>query len=137
MQKNSFHFAPPDDTHFQSLMLRASRGQISVYGVVIETNKVDIVRSFDSFRPEEMEGSIEVIDGMFDAWNAGQTVQPWLYAKDGKYVVADDYFWLALIEKGRPNTIAAQILGEPLALGLIERTGPLSIDKIQSMIGKL
>jgi hypothetical protein len=134
---DNLHFAPPDDLRFQSLLLRASRGQIPVYGAVIETAKVRIVRAFESHRPETMEGGPEVVQQMFRAWQAGQPAQPWLYVNDGCYIVADDYFWLALIEKGKPTSFAAQVLGEPLDDGLIQKVGPLGPGFIHDRFGKL
>jgi hypothetical protein len=137
MTADNLHFAPPDDVHFQSLLLRASRGQIPVYGAVIETAKVRITRAFESHRPEDMQGGQEVVQQMFKDWQAGQPAQPWLYVRDGAYVVADDYFWLALIEKGQPDTFAAQILGEPIADGLLQKVGPLGPAFIHDRFGKV
>lgn len=137
MTADNLHFAPPDDVHFQSLPLRASRRQVPVYGAVIETAKVQIARAFDSHRPEEMPGGQEVVQQMFKVWQSGQPNQPWLYAQDGAYVVADDYFWLALIEKGKPDTFAAQVLGEPLDDGLLQKVGPLGPEFIHDRFGKL
>lgn len=137
MTADSIHFAPPDDVHFQSLLLRASRDQIPVYGAVIETAKVSLIRAFDSHRPETMEGGQDVVRKMFSDWQNGQPTQPWLYAKDGSYVVADDYFWIALIEQGKPDTFAAQILGEPLPEGLLQKAGPLGPQFIHDRFGKL
>ena len=137
MTVDSIHYAPPDDVHFQSLALRASRGQISVYGAVIETAKISLTRAFDSHRPENMEGGLEVVRKMFSDWQNCQPAQPWLYAKNGSYVVADDYFWIALIEQGKPDTIAAQILGEPLPEGLLQKAGPLGPQFIHDRFGKL
>ena len=57
MKVNSLRFPPPDDNHFQSLLLRASRGQIGVYGAVIETEKVSIKRAYDLHRPENCPSS--------------------------------------------------------------------------------
>jgi hypothetical protein len=84
-----------------------------------------------------MEGGEEIVRQMFEAWQAGQPVQPWLYAEDSCYVVADDYFWLALIERGRPETFAAQVLGAPLDEGLIQKVGPLGPGFVHDRFGKL
>jgi len=77
------------------MLLRASRGKIGVYGVVIEAEKVSIKRVFASHRPEAMDGGAEVLQAMWRAWQEGNPVQPWLYDRDGIYIVSDDYFWLA------------------------------------------
>lgn len=137
MTVDAIHFAPPDDLLFQSLVIRASRGQIPVYGTVIETSKVSLKRSFNSHRPEDMEGGLEVVQQMFSDWQNNQPAQPWLYVKDGSYWVADDYFWIALIEKGMPDTFAAQVLGEPLSQGLLQKAGPLELQFIHARFGKL
>lgn len=129
------HFAPPSDRLFQDLMHRAIQGEVPVYGTVIEVGKVAFRRSADSFRPETLEGGQAVLHGMWQAWQSGDAVQPWLYVRDGAYIVADDYFWLALIERGKPETVAAQVLGDPLEAGLIEKTGPLPPKFIRSLLG--
>ena len=137
MTVDAIHFAPPDDLHFQSLVIRAARGQIPVYGAVIETSKVSVKRAFDSHRPEDMEGGPEVVRQMFSDWQSNQPAQPWLYVKDGSYWVADDYFWIALIEKGMPATFAAQVFGEPLSQGLLQKAGPIELQFVHARFGKL
>ncbi len=137
MPIDEISFAPPDDLNFQSLVLRASRGQIPVYGVVIATDEVRIVRAFDTHRPENLPGGNDVVRQMIAAWQTGKVTQPWLYAANGHYVVADDYFWLALIERGNPQTFSAQILGEPLSAGLVNKVGPLGADFVKSVFGGL
>ena len=72
---------------------------------------------------------------MWNAWQTGNRPQPWLYVWDGAYPVADDYCWLALIERGKPESIAAQILGEPLPAGLKQKTGALPPRQVRAMLG--
>ena len=78
MPIDEISFAPPDDLNFQSLVLRASRGQIPVYGVVIATDEVRIVRAFDTHRPENLPGGNNVVRQMISAWQTGKVTQPWL-----------------------------------------------------------
>ena len=126
---------PPDDRLFQDLLHRAVRGEIPVYGVVLDIQEVEIKRRHEDFRPENSEVGEKIVRSMWEAWQNDQCPQPWLYVWDGEYTIADDYFWLALVERGTPRTVAAQVLGEPLAVGLIERVGPLSIGTIEKMLG--
>ena len=135
MEADALHFPPPEDRLFQDLMRRAMKGEIPVYGAVIEVGKATFKRRFDSFRPETLENGQAVLQSMWEAWQSGRPAQPWLYVRDGSYIVADDYFWLALIEKGKPDAIAAQVLGEPLEEGLVEKTGPLLPKQVQAMLG--
>lgn len=137
MTIDTIRFAPPDDLDFHMLLLKASRDQVPVYGVVIETEKVTLKRSFDSHRPETMPSGEQIIQTMMKDWQDGQTVQPWLYVKHDHYIVPDDYFWLALIEQGRPTSFAAQVLGEPIAAGLVQKVGPLGAGYIHERFGKL
>ena len=97
---NDTHFSPPPDRLFQDLMHRAVQGGVPVYGVVIEVGKVAFRRSAESFRPETMEHGQAVLRSMTQAWQSGDAAQPWLYVRDGAYIVADDYLWLALVERG-------------------------------------
>lgn len=135
MPIDEISFAPPDDLMFQSLILRATRNQVPVFGAVIRTDEVRLTRAFESHRPENMPGGAEVVRKMLLDWQAGKAAQPWLYAKGDEYIVADDYFRMALVEKGRPSTFAAQILGEPLAAGLIQKVGPLDSDFVKRSFG--
>ena len=128
-------FAPPDDLTFQSLILRATKNQIPVYGVVIQTKYVSFVRAYENHRPENLPGGDDALRHMLQEWQVGKSAQPWLYVEDHKYVVADDYFWLALIEKGKPPTVAAQIFGEPLNDGLLRKVGPLGPDFVKHSLG--
>ena len=135
MKAETQHFSSPEDRLFKDLLQRATQGEIEVYGVVIETSKVEFKRYCGSHRPEATEDGKAVLQSMWNAWQSGKSIQPWLYVCDGAYVVADDYFWLALIEKGEPETIAAQVLGEPLQPGLKQKVGPLPPDRVRAMLG--
>ena len=126
---------PPGDRLFQDLLKRAAKGETPVYGVVLDTQEVAIKRRYENFRPENPEVGEKIIRSMWEAWQSDQGTQPWLCVWDGEYTVADDYFWLALIERGKPRTVAAQVLGEPLEVGLREKVGPLSIETIEKMLG--
>lgn len=137
MNNDADFYAPPDDLNFQMLVVKASRGEIPVFGAVIETEKVTLLRAYESHHPENMSGGQEIVQSMMTAWQHGESIQPWLYVKDGKYIVADDYFWLALIEMGKPVSFSAQVLGEPLSNGLIEKVGPLGLSYIHNIFGKL
>lgn len=128
-------FAPPDDNEYQTLMLRALRGTLPVFGVAVETAKVVFVRAFPAHRPELTHVGAEIVETMRHNWQAGSPIRPWLWVRDGKYVVSDDYFWLALIEKYRPESIAAQVIGEPLDLGLLHKVGPLPLEQVEGLLG--
>ena len=119
---------------FQDLLRRAVNGEVDVYGVVLDTGKVVFRRSFEHHHPEVMEGGPEIVQSMWNRWQLGSPVQPWLYVWDGEYVVADDYFWLALIKKGRPKSVAAQVLGTPLESGLLEKAGPLPVERVHDLL---
>ena len=74
---------------------------------------------------------------MMEDWRAGKHHQPWLYAKGDSYIVADDYFWLAMIERGNPSAFPALVFGEPLEQGLVEKKGPLGPDYVKQAFGNL
>lgn len=135
MNDNAQGFEPPEDRLFQYLVMQATQGKLDVYGAVIETDRVEFRRTHDSFRPENTSEGQQLIQAMWNAWQAGDASQPWLYVWDGAYAVADDYFWIALVERGKPESIAAQVLGEPLKSGLIEKVGPLPRQDILRLLG--
>ena len=128
-------FAPPDDNLFQLLMERAVKGSVPVYGVVLESAKIRLRRTHPAHRPELTRVGAEAVAAMAAAWQRGNPIQPWLYAKGDHYIVADDYFWLALIEKHGIDSFAAQVLGEPLQEGLIQKVGPLEKPQILGLLG--
>lgn len=135
MPIDEISFAPPDDLTFQSLILRATKNQVPVYGVVIQAEDVSFIRAYENHRPENLPGGADALRHMFQEWQVGKPTQPWLYVEDNKYVVADDYFWLALVEKGKPPTVTAQTLGEPLNDGLLKKVGPLGPDLVKRSFG--
>ncbi|HCE02884.1 MAG TPA: hypothetical protein DEQ98_06540 [Acidobacteria bacterium] len=130
-------FAPPEDVLFLAFVMRAAEGRTPVYGVALETDKVTLKRAFDSHRPERTEVGQEVLKQMMEDWRAGKHHQPWLYAKGDSYIVADDYFWLAMIERGNPSAFPALVFGEPLEQGLVEKKGPLGPDYVKQAFGNL
>jgi len=130
---NAFKF--PDDPRFQWLLEGALKGFVPVFGVVQETEKVTVRRFDDSFHPEQSADGQKVLAALMRDWNAGCPFQPWLYVDSENYIVADDYFWIAAIERGKPSSFAAQVLGEPLARGLIQKVGPFPRSDIQRMLG--
>ena len=128
-------FEPPDDRLFQDLLRRAVSGEIPVYGVVVDLQEVVIKRRYEHHRPEKSEAGKKIVESMYERWQSGNGTQPWLYVWKGEYTVADDYFWIALIEQGKPRTVAAQVLGEPMEAGLKQKVGPLDINTVQRMLG--
>ena len=72
---------------------------------------------------------------MWNAWQTGDRPQPWLYVWDDAYAVADNYFWIALVERGKPKSVAAQMLGEPLHVGLKHKVGPLPPHQVRTVLG--
>ena len=106
-----------------------------VYGVVLKLNEVSFVRAFPLHRPELTKTGKDIIESMKQRWQEGFSISPWLYARDKHYVVADDYFWLALIEKYGPEQVSAQVFGDPLSLGLVQKVGPLSKETIEDILG--
>ncbi len=127
-------FEPPFDETFQELLAGAVKGMVPVYGVVQELDKASLKRAHPYFRPEMTEKGQQVVRDMAEMWNTGQPVQPWLYVRDDSYVVADDYFWLALMEQGRPPTFAAKVLGEPLEEGLVQKVA-LDAATVRRLLG--
>lgn len=103
--------------------------------MVIETEKVMIGCRFKHHRPEDSELGVKVIRSMCKAWQSGKRRQPWLSVWDRECTVADDYFWIALIEKGKPKTVATQVLNEPLDHEPVEKVGPLETETIKKMLG--
>jgi hypothetical protein len=132
---DAIKYGPPDDAQFHMLVPKALRGEVPVYGVVLNVEQIVLKRAFDSFRPENMPGGDEIVRSMMRAWQLGQPAQPWLYVRDNAYIVADDYFWMAMVERGRPITIAAQVIGEPHEDGLIQKVGPLSVADVKALFG--
>ena len=135
MKNDEITAAPPDDMEFQRLMLGAINGRVLVFGAVLETAKVSLVRAWPEHRPELTKLGKDTVTALLRQWQEGHPIQPWLYVRDGRYVVADDYHWLALIEDGHPESFAAQILGEPLQVGLVSKIGPLSQTDVRAMMG--
>jgi hypothetical protein len=134
---DEFAFAPPDDLDFHMCLSRATRGQLPVYGVVQETARVTLKRAHESHHPEQTPEGGKVVAAIAKGWLTGRHPQPWLYVKDGCYIVGDDYFWLAFMERTQPKTFAAQILGEPLPEGLVQKVGPLGAEFMQRIFGEL
>ncbi|MEM6903371.1 MAG: hypothetical protein AAF556_09070 [Pseudomonadota bacterium] len=130
-------FEPPGDAIFLAYVLRAAEGRSPVYGAVLETDKVKLERAVKTHRPERTDAGQEVLSYMMQAWREGSHPQPWLYASRDRYIVADDYFWLAMIEQGSPASFPAFVLGEPLKAGLIEKTGPLGPEVVRGAFGRL
>lgn len=123
---------PPDDPVFQYLMQQAVYGFIPVYGAIIEPNRF---RRFDpAFRPELEPTGDAAVQDIMRRWNAGEKFQMWVYPDENDLVVSDDYLTLAAIERGKPQTVAVQIIGTPYGKGIIDTTGPLELQLVKSMI---
>jgi hypothetical protein len=135
MNADTTTFKPPDDMRFQWLLEGAAQGFLPVYGVVHQTRIVSLRRFDDSFRPDRTAQGRAALATFMRAWNEGHSTQPWLYVDQGAYVVADDYFWIAAVEQGKPSSFAAQVLGEPLEAGLMQKVGPLPAEQVKQMLG--
>lgn len=128
-------FRPPHDPCFNKLLESALSGNVPVYGAVLEAAKVRVRRFDDGFRPENSIEGQKVLASLMQGWDTGRPIQPWLYVEKGAYVCADDYFFVALLERGHPSTFAAQILGRPLEDGLVQEVGPLPLAQVRVMLG--
>jgi hypothetical protein len=128
-------FRPPIDRCFGVLLEYAVSGTVPVYGALLDAEKVQIRRFDENWPPENSADGQKVVASLMQGWNTGRPLQPWLYVEKGIYICSDDYFFIALLEIGRPSTFAAQILGKPLRQGLIQKTGPLPLDQVKAMLG--
>lgn len=128
-------FRPPHDPYFNKQLEAALSGNVPVYGVVLETAEVCVRRFDDGFRPENSIEGQKVLASLMQGWNTGRPVQPWLYVEKDVYVCPDDYFFVALLELGRPPTFGAQVLGQPLRKGLMQEVGPLPLAQVRTMLG--
>jgi hypothetical protein len=135
MTINMETFRPPYDPCFNKLLESALSGSVPVYGVVLETAEVCVRRFDDGFRPENSIEGQKVLASLMHGWNTGSPIQPWLYVEKGAYLCADDYFFVALLERGRPPTFGAQVLGQPLRKGLVQEIGPLPLAQVRTMVG--
>lgn len=132
---DSTTFRPPPDPTYQTLIAYALAGDLPVYGAVIETAKTSVRRFDDRFRPENTIEGREVLESLMQDWKNGRPIQPWLYIRDDQYICADDYFFMAILERGQPPSFAAQILGRPLRQGLLQETAPIPVPQLRSMFG--
>ncbi len=126
-------FMPPDDLVFQHLLEQAVAGQVPVYGIVADVAR--LVPFAEEHRPEETEDGRKIVQTMIRDWQAGNHVQPWVYPRAGEFVVADDYFVLAMAKAGGLTTIGCHCLGEPDRATLHDCQGPLGVDYVRNALG--
>lgn len=126
-------FRPADDLVFQYLLEQAVEGKVPVYGIVVDVAR--LVPFAEEHRPEESEDGRKIVQSMIREWQAGKHVQPWVYPRVGEFVVADDYFVLAMSKSGRLQTIGCLCLGEPDRATLHDCQGPLGVDYVRKALG--
>lgn len=126
--------APPDDLVFQYLLSEAATtGRIPVWGIVVSSER--LVAFDPTFHPEDERDGSAIVAAIIREWNAGRPAQPWVYPRGDMFVVADDYFALAAIRHGRPETVACQCLGEPNPAIVHQCVGPIPVADVRRMLG--
>jgi hypothetical protein len=118
---------------FQYLLEQAVDGNVPVFGVVMRPD--NLRRYAEYFHPEVTDEGRHIVDSIMAAWNSGASSQPWVYPRGRHYVISDDYFTLAAIERGRPEAIGAQVLGWATGPDILQKTGPLSATHVRRLLG--
>jgi hypothetical protein len=132
MNQNSF--LPPSDPVFQHLLSEAAvSGVVAVYGIVVSPGR--LVAFDPTFQPEKTEQGAKIVEAIISAWRNGRPVQPWVYPRGDVFVVSDDYFCLAAIREGQPESIACQCLGEPKSENVYSAEGPLPLEWVRQSLG--
>jgi hypothetical protein len=124
----------PDDPVFRSLYVRAVRGELPVYLGAVPPALVD---AFDpSFHPEIHPAGRQAVDALCDGWRrTGKFRVCWVYPRNGRYVLADDYVTLAAVRRAKPEYMPCLLLGDPVLDGVVDAQGPLALELVRKHAG--
>lgn len=125
---------PPSDPIFQHLLSEASvTGRVPVHGIIVSPGRV--VPFDPMFHPETTEEGGRVVAAIIREWQAGRPARMWVYPCGDLFVASDDYFTLAAIRRGQPDSIACFCLGKPDDTLVYSNHGPIALNEIRRALG--
>ena len=68
-------------------------------------------------------------------WRENDFSFVWLYPRDGRFVLSDDYVTWAAIKRGSPDVVPAWILGMPPNNLAQNVQGPMTLDAVKRALG--
>jgi hypothetical protein len=120
---------PLKDEVFLYLLEQALSGKLFVYFAAVPFN---LIEPFDKeYNPKLHPIGAAAIKTTMDLWLNNQFTNCWVYPKNNKFILSDDYIpYFAAIE-GQPDYLPCFVLGDPNIEGVVDIKGPLTVDSIK------
>lgn len=124
---------PPRDEVFTYLLGQALCGQVEIFFAAVPMSLIEpFDRNYDPAEDERMKKAIHIV---FKNWSSGGVLPVWLYPRDDKYILSDDYVTFAAAQKGQPDYLPAYILGGTPLPGTEDVSKPFSRDEVRRILG--
>jgi hypothetical protein len=122
---------PPKDAILDYLLGRALEGQIYLYFAQIPLRMIE---PFDiSFDPRKHSLGRQLVDAHLSQGQRGQMSYMWVYPRDGKFIMSDNYVTYYACVEGGPEVVPCWVLGEPYA-GVEQAQGPIDPKDVRKIM---
>ena len=124
---------PLKDDVFSYLLERAAAGEADVYFAAVPMGLVD---PFDTeYRPQDHPIGAAAIDQIFKAWQAGEYQPCWVYPRNGRFILSDDYISFAAALRGDPESLPCWVIGLPEHPDVKDVQGPIELGDVRELLG--
>jgi hypothetical protein len=124
---------PATDETLLSLFDRALKGELLVYFAAVPFR---LIEAFDkTYDPRRHPAGRAAVDEYSKEWEEGHFHPSWVYPKEERFILSDDYIsYFACIE-GQPEYIPCWVLGRPEHPDVRDIQGPINPDNIRELMG--
>lgn len=122
---------PKRDDTFVELVVRAVRGSVPVY---LASVPLELCVPFDAdYRPDLHPVGAAAIKSLME--NEELAAPMIAYARDGRFIIADDYVRLFAAQRCQVDYVACWILGEPHHDDIRDVQGPIVLEDVPRALG--
>ena len=123
---------PPHDPVLAYLLARALEGHIEVYFAAIPLGMIEPFST--AFDPRKQPLGRRLVDAVVAEWRQGQMHHMWVYPRDGKFIMSDDYMTYYACIEGNPEMVPCWVLGKPDYAGVEQVQGPIDRNEITKIM---
>ena len=126
-------YQPQKDEILIYLWEQALAGRTPVYFAAIP---LKMIEPFDKeYDPRKHPIGNKAIEAIMEDWRNNKFQYTWVYPRDDKYILSDDYMVYYAALTGQPDFMPCLVLGKPENDAIKDIQGPLDIIAIRKYLG--
>ena len=129
---NLFDYQPKKDDILIYLWEQALAGKTPVYFAAIP---LQMIEPFDKeYDPRKLPIGKKAIEAIMENWRNNKFQYAWVYPRDDKFILSDDYMAYYAALTGQPDFVPCLVLGKPENDAVKDVQGPIVHEEIRRLI---